>query len=166
VFTYHSLFHLRSHSFSSPQVLSRKYTHFTQHSQNTTQHLQVKVNVNVMLRPTVSWPVSLGIKHPSGLTTRFLFLSDSCVFNVGRSLTRGRVCRLQFLQVLASAVILGSKSRGTRDRYFTVSDSRLPFSLPPTTRRPTVEVFEPASTWEVNIYNAHSTPYVASAGPA
>jgi hypothetical protein len=30
--------------------------------------------------------------------------------------------------------------------YFTVSDSRLPFSSPPTTRRTTVEVFDPAST--------------------
>jgi hypothetical protein len=30
--------------------------------------------------------------------------------------------------------------------YFTVSDLRLPFSLPPTTRRVTVEVFDPAST--------------------
>jgi hypothetical protein len=30
--------------------------------------------------------------------------------------------------------------------YFTVSDSRLPFSSPPTSRRVTVEVFHPAST--------------------
>jgi hypothetical protein len=30
--------------------------------------------------------------------------------------------------------------------YFTVSDSTLPFSSPPTTRRVTVEVFDPAST--------------------
>jgi hypothetical protein len=30
--------------------------------------------------------------------------------------------------------------------YFTVSDSRLPFSSPPLTRRVTVEVFDPAST--------------------
>jgi hypothetical protein len=30
--------------------------------------------------------------------------------------------------------------------YFTDSDSRLPFSLPPTTRMATVEVFDPAST--------------------
>jgi hypothetical protein len=30
--------------------------------------------------------------------------------------------------------------------YFTVSDMRLPFSSPPTTRRVTVEVFDPAST--------------------
>jgi hypothetical protein len=34
---------------------------------------------------------------------------------VGRSLSRGQVCRLQLLLVLASAVILGSDSRGTRD---------------------------------------------------
>jgi hypothetical protein len=31
--------------------------------------------------------------------------------------------------------------------YFTVSDLRLPFSSPPTTRMVTAEVFEPASTW-------------------
>jgi hypothetical protein len=30
--------------------------------------------------------------------------------------------------------------------YFTVSDSRLPFSWPPTTRSTAVEVFDPAST--------------------
>jgi hypothetical protein len=30
--------------------------------------------------------------------------------------------------------------------YFTLSDLRLPFSSPPTTRRVTVEVFDPAST--------------------
>jgi hypothetical protein len=30
--------------------------------------------------------------------------------------------------------------------YFTVSDLRLPFSSPPTTRRVTVEVFDPGST--------------------
>jgi hypothetical protein len=32
--------------------------------------------------------------------------------------------------------------------YFTVSNSRLPFSSPPTTHRATVEVFDPASTRE------------------
>jgi hypothetical protein len=55
------------------------------------------------------------------------------------ALTRGRVCRLQLLRALASAVILGSESH-------TVSDSRIPFPSPPTTRRATVEVFDPAST--------------------
>jgi hypothetical protein len=34
------------------------------------------------------------------------------------SLTRGRVCRLQLLLVLASAVILGSESLGTRDHIY------------------------------------------------
>jgi hypothetical protein len=46
------------------------------------------------------------------------------------SLTRERVCLLYMLLVIASRV----------------SDLRLPFSSPPTTRRVTVEVFEPAST--------------------
>jgi hypothetical protein len=32
--------------------------------------------------------------------------------------------------------------------YFTVSYSRLPLSSPPKTRRATVEVFDPASTWD------------------
>jgi hypothetical protein len=34
---------------------------------------------------------------------------------------------------------------------FTVSNSRLPFSSPPTTRRVTVEVFDPASTREASL---------------
>jgi hypothetical protein len=41
-----------------------------------------------------------------------------------------------------------SRVRVPRDSwlYFTVSDSRLPFSSPPATRRATLEVFDPAST--------------------
>jgi hypothetical protein len=38
-------------------------------------------------------------------------------------------------------------------RYFTVSDSRLSFSLPRTTRRTTVEVFDPASTRDFKDWN-------------
>jgi hypothetical protein len=46
-----------------------------------------------------------------------------------------------------SFIIAADPSRGTHDHtYFTASDSRLPFSSPPTTRRATVEVFDPAST--------------------
>jgi hypothetical protein len=37
-----------------------------------------------------------------------------CLYGA-RSLMRGQICRLQLLMVLASAVILGSESRGTRD---------------------------------------------------
>jgi hypothetical protein len=42
--------------------------------------------------------------------------------------------------------------------YFTLSDSRLPFSLPPTTRRATVELFDPASTQDIL-----ELPYIAMA---
>jgi hypothetical protein len=50
------------------------------------------------------------------------------------SLTRGRVCPLHLLLDLPSAVNLGSEFLGTHDHIrVTVSDSRLPFSAPPTT---------------------------------
>jgi hypothetical protein len=61
------------------------------------------------------------------------------------SLTRGRVCLLYMLLTLVSVVFLGSESLGTRD-HILLSVLRLPFSSPPTTRRVTVEVFDPAST--------------------
>jgi hypothetical protein len=51
-------------------------------------------------------------------TTRtFIFQLSTCSYSpyVTSSLTRGWVCRLQLLLVLASAVILRSKSRGTHD---------------------------------------------------
>jgi hypothetical protein len=51
---------------------------------------------------------------------------------------------LYMLLALASAVILGSESLGTRD-HILLSDLRLPISSPPTTRRVTMEVFDPAS---------------------
>jgi hypothetical protein len=46
--------------------------------------------------------------------------------------------------------------------YLTVSDLRLPFSSPPTTRRVTVEVFDPAST-RVCPLLATGSHYIASA---
>jgi hypothetical protein len=78
-------------------------------------------------------------------------------------LTRGWVCRLQLMLVLASAVILRSESRGTHNHILLshMRDSpnleaqihviispthRVPFSSPPTTPRATVEVFDSAST--------------------
>jgi hypothetical protein len=77
----------------------------------------VKVKVKVMLGPTVSRPVSLCVTHPPGVYDQILIaVRPLPVCWCGAlSLTRGRVCRLQLLLVLASAVILGSESRGTRD---------------------------------------------------
>jgi hypothetical protein len=86
---------------------------------------------------------------------------------------RGRVCRLQLLLVLASAVILGPESRGIHDHILLSQirdlpnlEGQVPVFISPrnrvaqlypqalcslfsplTTRRVPAEVLEPASTW-------------------
>jgi hypothetical protein len=99
-----------------------------------------------MSGPTVNRLVCLGIKHSSGLTTRFLLLLRQLrvCWCGALSVTRGRVCRLQLLLALASAVILRSESRGTRDhillsqirdfpfrRLLRLAGLRLRYSIPP-----------------------------------
>jgi hypothetical protein len=70
--------------------------------------------------PAVSRPVCLGIKHTSEAYDQFLLLSDSCGFVDlgGLSLTRGRVCRLQLLLVLAIVVILGRSPVGLATIFY------------------------------------------------
>jgi hypothetical protein len=88
-----------------------------------------KVEVKVMLRPTVSRPVCLWIKNPSVAHDQiFVTVRQLRVCSCGAlSLTRGRVCCLQLLLALARAVILGSESRGTRNHILLSQIRDFPF---------------------------------------
>jgi hypothetical protein len=88
----------------------------------------VEVEVEVNLRPTVSRPVCLGVRRPSGTRDQFLFPLEIsfrqlrvCYF-VAPSLTRGRICNL--LQIASGPFpeqsLLGQSPVELRP-YFTVS---------------------------------------------
>jgi hypothetical protein len=107
-------------------------------------------------------------------TSNFIFQLNTYGYGpyVTSSLRRGRVCRLQLLLFLTSAVILSSESRGTHDQILQsqIRDCRtwiasfpylyppgtgwpgyttrhwVPMSSPPKTHRATVEVFDSATT--------------------
>jgi hypothetical protein len=87
----------------------------------------------------------------SWLTTRFLLLSDSCGFvYVRRPLWREDGSFVYNCFCPRQRSLFPVRVPWDSWSYFTVSNSRLPFSSPRTTRRATVEVFEPASTRDTN----------------
>jgi hypothetical protein len=97
---------------------------------------------SLMLRPTVSRPVCLGIKYPSGAYSQAVTgllmwgaLSDERTgpsFTIAAGLRQRNHSRVRVLWDWRS--------------YFTASDLKLPVFSPPTTRRATMEIFYPAST--------------------
>jgi hypothetical protein len=128
---------------------------------------RTSLEVKVLLRPTVSRPVRLGVRQPSGTRDQFFFLLEIflrqfrvCYF-VAPSLTRGQVCNILLLLVLASAVLRDSRpyfiapilkappTWRTRSPYLCPPETGwprytpghwVPFPSPLTTRRATVEV--------------------------
>jgi hypothetical protein len=71
---------------------------------------------------------------------------------VTSSTTRGWVCRLQLLLVLASAVILRSESRGTVDHNLL---SQIPDTLPPPNLEGLVPVFTSTRNRVAQLYGLH-----------
>jgi hypothetical protein len=109
----------------------------------------VEVEVEVNLRPTVSRPVRLGVRHPSGTRDQFFFLLERffrqlrvCYF-VAPSLTRELICNLLYntsgpCQSSHSRVLVPQNSRP----YFTVS-----FEAPPTWKARSPYLYHPGTGW-------------------
>jgi hypothetical protein len=86
-----------------------------------------KVKVKITLRPTISRPVRHGVIRPCETRDQSLFLLviffwtvTVCYFTVP-SLTRGRICNILLLLVLASAVTLRSALSAERSSLSFIS---------------------------------------------
>jgi hypothetical protein len=107
-----------------------------------------------------NWCPQIGPKNCTSMTD-----GQSASLSVNKAPIWGVRPDIYYCQTVAGWLIWGALSEaiaaGPRQRShsrvrlpwdsrqnFTVSVSRLPFSSPPTTRRATVEVFNPASTWD------------------
>jgi hypothetical protein len=111
--------------------------------------LQLLIEVEDNLRPTVSRPVCLGVGHPSGTREQYFFLFkilfrqlQVCYF-VAPSLTRGRVCNIlcNCFWALPEQSLLGRSPAELRP-YFTVS-----FQIPPTCRARSPYLYPPGTGW-------------------
>jgi hypothetical protein len=99
------------------------------------------LSLSLILRPTVSGPVCLGIKHPFGASDQILITVRHLRVLLMWGVLSDRRAGLSFLIATGPRQRNHSRVQVSWDSrpYFTVSDSRLPFSSPPTTRRVTVE---------------------------
>jgi hypothetical protein len=102
--------------------------------------------LSLILRPTVSRPVCLRIKHPSGAYDQYLFVFDNYGPVFVGVLSDERT-GLTFVYAAGTRQLNVSWVRVPLDSspYFTVSDLRLPFSSPPTTRRVICKLSQPSS---------------------
>jgi hypothetical protein len=91
----------------------------------------------------VSQSVSLGVKPHLGLMTRYLLLFDSCSLSFLWGAPSDERMGLSFVHAAGPCQRSLSQVRILWDSrtYFTVSDLRLPFSSPPTTRMTPVASF-------------------------
>jgi hypothetical protein len=104
--------------------------------------LDRRLSLSLMLRPTVSRPVLSLNKAPIwDLRPDFYYCQTVAGLLMWGALSDERT-GLSF--TIATGPRQRSHSR-VQVPHFTVSNSRLPFSSPPTIRRATVEVFDPAS---------------------
>jgi hypothetical protein len=115
----------------------------------TNKHYIMCLSLSLTLRLTVSRSVCLGIKHPSWAYNQiFITVRQLRVCDVGRSLWWEDGSAVYNCSWPLPAQSFWVWVLWDSWPYFAVSDSRLPFSLPPMTRGVTVEVFDPVSTRE------------------